>query len=445
MKLKKYAIRGRIVFAVVVALCMFFSGTIRTIATAKVRITRAQQGKMRQQISLSGELTFLEEEEVFVDASGQSLQVTKVNVLPGYQVAAGDVIFEAEIADYEKTMSDKRAEYESSYMELMDLEQANGSKRLSRTDTLWAEAYYALSDATQAALEKQIAMETLLAYENLDLDENGAVPETASDELKQVVADWNAAKASQAEAEEAMQQASRYSVPEATRTYITQRKELNDKLAQLESDMLALSVAQKELGAVRAPVDGYIVSVDVKKGESFDPSGAAYSYCPLETLPVLRADISDIEVNISSGMAATFSTSRGRELESEVASTGVTVDGNRYADIALDEDLIDDMGGAYSLLQNATNITIEYRAQTNTSLIASSAVRGSGDERYVYIIRQQQSTFGAMSMVTEKLAVTVLAEIDGVCSIAEDISYYDIAYMEDRPISENMTVMQYTN
>ena len=445
MNTKKFAIRGLVILAVVVALCMFFSGTIRTIATAKVRITRAQQGKMRQQISLSGELTFLEEEEVFVDAGGQSLQVTKVNVLPGYQVAAGDVIFEAEIADYEKTMSDKRAEYESSYMELMDLEQANGSTRLSRTDTLWAEAYYALSDATQAALEKQIAMETLLAYENLDLDENGAVPETASDELKQAVADWNAAKASQAEAEEAMQQASRYSVPEATRTYITQRKELNDKLAQLESDMLALSVAQKELGAVRAPVDGYIVSVDVKKGESFDPSGAAYSYCPLETLPVLRADISDIEVNISSGMAATFSTSRGRELESEVASTGVTVDGNRYADIALDEELIDDMGGAYSLLQNATNITIEYRAQTNTSLIASSAVRGSGDERYVYIIRQQQSTFGAMSMVTEKLAVTVLAEIDGVCSIAEDISYYDIAYMEDRPISENMTVMQYTN
>ena len=263
MNTKKFAIRGLVILAVVVALCMFFSGTIRTIATAKVRITRAQQGKMRQQISLSGELTFLEEEEVFVDASGQSLQVTKVNVLPGYQVAAGDVIFEAEIADYEKTMSDKRAEYESSYMELMDLEQANGSTRLSRTDTLWAEAYYALSDATQAALEKQIAMETLLAYENLDLDENGAVPETASDELKQAVADWNAAKASQAEAEEAMQQASRYSVPEATRTYITQRKELNDKLAQLESDMLALSVAQKELGAVRAPVDDYIDSVEV--------------------------------------------------------------------------------------------------------------------------------------------------------------------------------------
>ena len=167
MNTKKFAIRGLVILAVVVALCMFFSGTIRTIATAKVRITRAQQGKMRQQISLSGELTFLEEEEVFVDASGQSLQVTKVNVLPGYQVAAGDVIFEAEIADYEKTMSDKRAEYESSYMELMDLEQANGSTRLSRTDTLWAEAYYALSDATQAALEKQIAMETLLVHRDM--------------------------------------------------------------------------------------------------------------------------------------------------------------------------------------------------------------------------------------------------------------------------------------
>ena len=40
--------RGFKLLAVVVALCMFFSGTIRTIATAKVRITRAQQGKRQR-------------------------------------------------------------------------------------------------------------------------------------------------------------------------------------------------------------------------------------------------------------------------------------------------------------------------------------------------------------------------------------------------------------
>ena len=45
MKLKKVAVRGLIVFAVVVALCMFFSGTIRTITTAKVKILTPRQGR----------------------------------------------------------------------------------------------------------------------------------------------------------------------------------------------------------------------------------------------------------------------------------------------------------------------------------------------------------------------------------------------------------------
>ena len=35
MNLKKFAVRGLIVLAVAVALCMFFSGTIKTITTAK--------------------------------------------------------------------------------------------------------------------------------------------------------------------------------------------------------------------------------------------------------------------------------------------------------------------------------------------------------------------------------------------------------------------------
>lgn len=445
MNTKKFAIRGLVILAVVVALCMFFSGTVRTIATAKVRITSAQQGKMRQQISLLGKLTFLESKEVRVDAGGLSLSITDVKVLPGYQVAAGDVIFSAEIADYDKTMAEKRSEYETAYMQLVDLEQQNSNLRLSRTDTLWADAYYALSDATQAALEKQISVETLLAFENLKLGEDGSVPEAASDDLRQAVSEWNEAKDAQAKAEEAIRQASRYTIAEATRTYITQRKELNNKLAKLEAEMLELSVAQKELSAVCAEEDGIVIDVNVKKGESFDTGSAAFTYCPLEVLPVLRANIDDVEVSISEGTEATFSTKRGRELESEVVSIGMTVDGSRYADIALTEDLMSSMGGAYTMMLNDTQIQIEYRAQTNTSLLASSAVRGSGDDRYVYILRRQQSAFGAVSLVTEKMKVTVLAEIDGVCSIAEDISYYEIAYMEDRPISENMTVMQYTN
>ena len=44
--MKKWAIKGLIGTAVFVALCMFFSGTIRTITTAKVRVVTANTGKL---------------------------------------------------------------------------------------------------------------------------------------------------------------------------------------------------------------------------------------------------------------------------------------------------------------------------------------------------------------------------------------------------------------
>jgi hypothetical protein len=43
MKLKKLAVRGLIVLAVAVALCMFFANTVVTITTPKVRLVQADR------------------------------------------------------------------------------------------------------------------------------------------------------------------------------------------------------------------------------------------------------------------------------------------------------------------------------------------------------------------------------------------------------------------
>ena len=100
MKLKKYAIRGLIVFAVVVALCMFFSGTIRTITTAKVKLLTPRQGKFSEQVELTGKVVFPAAEPVKLEnAQGVSLTVTSVKVQPGSEVEKGEVLFTAEIAD----------------------------------------------------------------------------------------------------------------------------------------------------------------------------------------------------------------------------------------------------------------------------------------------------------------------------------------------------------
>ncbi len=42
MTLKKFALRGMIVLAAVIALCVLFSGTFRTLTTAKTQITHSK-------------------------------------------------------------------------------------------------------------------------------------------------------------------------------------------------------------------------------------------------------------------------------------------------------------------------------------------------------------------------------------------------------------------
>ena len=54
--MKKMAIKGLVTLAAVVALCMFFSGTIKTISTAKVKLVTAKQGKLEEVIRHSVEL-----------------------------------------------------------------------------------------------------------------------------------------------------------------------------------------------------------------------------------------------------------------------------------------------------------------------------------------------------------------------------------------------------
>ena len=212
-----------------------------------------------------------------------------------------------------------------------------------------------------------------------------------------------------------------------------------------EQQMVGLRVLRSTLQSVTAPGDGYVTEVNVKAGEAFDPSGPAYSFSPEDEGPVLRIDTSKTTLTISRGTDITFDSTRGGVSEGSVDSTGVTVTGETYADVELSSRMIRDLGGSVAMLANDIPVGVSYRSNDNTTLLPSSAVRGAGDDRYVYVIQQRQSAFGVNSLVTQEEPVTVLAEAKGTVSVAEDLSYMQIAYMEDREIGENTTVMEYVN
>ena len=70
MKLKKFALKGLAVLAAVLALCAFFSGTIRTITTPKVRLVSPRMGKLEEKISISAEVYFPETVEIKPEIEG---------------------------------------------------------------------------------------------------------------------------------------------------------------------------------------------------------------------------------------------------------------------------------------------------------------------------------------------------------------------------------------
>ena len=443
MNLKKFAVRGLIALAVVVALCMFFSGTIKTIATAKVRLTQASSGRLEEEVDLNGKLTFPQTERVgYALEGGRTLQITRVNARAGYEVKAGDVIVEARVSGYEEALAEQQEAYESALEGLLELESKSGGVRLRPADEQYAEAYFALRDAMKESAARRLAMEALLAAEGLALPDEGA-PEGASDALREAVEAWRAADAAEQAAQAAMDRAARYAPDEDTWTYVTQKREFEEKMAEAEANMAALGELDAAARSICAPHDGYIAEIAVKAGDSYDGSGELFSITAEGVQPTLRADISQIDRAISEGTPVSIAVDSYWDVETQVVATGLDDEGKKYADVEITPEVVSARGSIYAMTVEETPMTLVFRAQRTTTLIASSAVHGTGDDRYVFVVETSYSNFGGSRMTVRKTPVTVLGEAGGVASVQEELGYYDIAYMEDRPINDGDAVMLY--
>ena len=441
MKAKKIAIKGLIALAVLVAVCIFFSGTIRTIATAKVKITQPRSGKLTQTVELTGALNFPVEEEIYISGSADIVvEVKSVKVEVGYEVEEGDVIFTGQVSGYDKTMETYRQTYSDTLNSLQTLEDKN--IRLKKTDEAWAGAYEALAEAREAWLDADLKYRARLDVANIE--DTGALPEDADEELTALYEARESAKTALDNAQAAMDDAERYNISDEARAYLTEHSKLTETLEKTEQAMLELTVVNEYVKSVTAPMDGFVTKINVKPGDTFAITGPAYAMCPEDELPVVRCDISECELTITKNMDAILVGPLGEDVESEVDSVGVTLAGGEYADIELKKGMIKDMGGMYAMTANGVSVRIEYRSKNSTTLLPAAAVRGSGEDRYVYTLRTEESMFGTQQTVTVKQDVTVLAEADGVVSIEEDLTYTRIAYMEDRAISDGDPVMEYS-
>ena len=439
MKLRKIALRGLTAVIVAAALCMFFSGTIENITTPKVRIVRASRGKLTEKLELSASLAYPETEEQRLSLpAGQTLTITRVNVRAGYPVSEGDVVLEAAVTGYEAAVEAARSEYDAALDELMEVERKNDGVTLRRSEQEYADSYAALRAAAREAARKRTDMDVLLRAAGLTYASEG-YPAGADEDVQAAIDAWREAAATQEAAQAAFDRAARYGVDETAWAYITARQTAQEKLSDCADKLVELEELNRTAGEIRAPHDGVIASVPLKAGDTYDGTTALYAITADGTAPALRAELTDVEQTVAEGMEVQLP---GGAV-AEITGIGYTETGARCADVAVIDRILKTEGSMYSLSMNPTKLILYFTAKEKTCLLPSSAVRGSGDSRFVYVVNERNTAFGQKKLSISKLPVTVIAEADGTASVEEDLSYYDVAYMEDRALADGSDVMRY--
>ena len=192
--------------------------------------------------------------------------------------------------------------------------------------------------------------------------------------------------------------------------------------------------------------DGYTASVDVNVGDVWDGKKAMMTLSAAKSDPVFRADVTDLEKTVSKKSDVNIPGRYG-DIESRVSDVVTDTDGRKYAYIDVNKDVLNYVGSVYSLMQSdtGTEMTLVYKATEATCIVPVSAVHGSGEDRYVFTVDRTSNAFGSTELVVHKRTVQVEAEVNGMASLSEDISWYTLAYMEDRAIDDGVTVMEYTD
>lgn len=441
MNLKKFAIRGIVFLAVFVALCMFFSGTVRTITTPKVRLFVPKKGKLEERIKLSCKPAFPNTEPVsFALSDGITLNIVRVNSRAGYTVKAGEVIVEAKVADYDSKYKQYQSDYDTAAAQLLSIESKNRKTRITQRDQAYADAYYGVQSARHDMVDKEIEMDTQLSREKLERTQTG-YPEGASDALKKAIDAWRGASEVLEKAQAEMDNASRYSIDETVWSYITERREQQEKLEEAEKGLRTLVALNDAAKAITAPHDGYLAEMKVNAGDSYDGSQELFSITPENVLPTLRADLSNVERTVTEGMNVSMENNSG--ITSKVVDIGTDTENKKYADIEMTREIINAVGSVYSIMENGTNMVLVYNARETTTLLDTNVVRGSSPEFFVYVAKRNEGAFAGDTYKLEERKLRVVAMTSEKVSVQDDLSAYVLAYGEDRAISSGDTVMEY--
>ena len=454
MTKKGKALKALLVLAVVVALCMYFSKTIQTITTPKVKLVQTSTGRVEQKIQVDAKPYFPVKTEVTLKrAEDTPITVDKVYVSAGLYVEAGDTLFTANVNDYDTKEKDLRTKYKEAAQKLIDLDIAN---RKSSKQSKRNELYEVMLDAqdAQAAAESDARLAAAAEGVDLTFDQDTwaaiAKQKGGSQSLMALIAKAATAKATFATARDAFYQSyenKTLKVTDEVFKYINDRNTILKEMRDISDDMVDLLEGKQALSTVKAESAGYIVAMDVKEGQSYDGKASAYTIAKKEDAPILRADVTDLKKDVAEG-AKVEAQGDYETLKTKVTAVTLDNDGRQYAEIELTDDILLAAGGMAKLISTGSiDVDIVFRSKKNATLIPASALRSEGEGNdYVFVIEYSGGGFlSSGGMIARKTSVTVIDRGDKVVSVQEDLSYQQIIDRADRTVEDGKAVMEYVD
>lgn len=443
--MKRKALKGMIILLIVLLVCFFFSGTIKTLITAKVKLTFTEEGVLKDQIPLTGYLVFPETERIMADnvPDGVCYTITKVCIHKGSYVEKGDLLFETEIPGIKDLLSAQENNYNDAEKELVDLNRKYSGLLFSYADQRWIDTYDAYLSAVEERHKTLVALEVAAGLMNVKLVE-GKIPEDTKEKTlldAQLIMDEADARAE--EAKSAMDKAFRRGISDDVYDYTMQTRTCMKRMNLAHEELVSLQTAYEVIKEVRAPHTGYIVDVFIGLGDQWDGRTAAMTISSENSGCVLRADISHVTRTLNIGLKAMIQTYSGSSIKSYVSDVGYDALGNPTVDIPIEQNDLSRVNTVNKLMRDGTGIDIIYVSDEEMCLLPSSAIRWGESGAYVYIPIEATDFFGSDIYKIKKKTVTVLDEAGGITALSMDTYVGSAVYMEDRDIGDGVEVMEY--
>ena len=452
MRLKKIALRGMIILAAIIALCILFAGTLRSLTTPKVDFAEVKNGKLENSVEMTGSVVFPEKEDFTIPVPDEmSVTVEKILVSTGEHVTAGDALMKAKVTDYEKKLAEQKEKYDKARDELDAWERKNGDIRLTNNEKQWMAAYEKERDATTREQNLRIS---LMAKFNLTdaADLTDELIEGIKDgKIIEDYTEWKTVQEEMTAAKKELKSLERYTIADDVWATLQTKRDKQKEMEDAEAKMMEIRKLQNSVETITAPHEGYVVAIKASKETPLVGDKAeVIQITPEGKGPVLRVMLKDKNnqpVNVQKGAALTIPVSTWMKVDAKVTALGVDKNGDKYADAALTDKILGEFGNVSGMIKKGDiKVKMTTRAKDTTQLIEAGAVRTNGSTRYVFLGITEEAPLGGTRIVVQEFELKdVLGESEKYVSVAEGTieSGKKVLFHEDRIIKDKDTVMKY--